>query len=97
MGKKITLKESELISLIENSIIVKKNDLGSDWDAERIVKSKLHDKNMYKKIEGGRLEKIDRKSGTQKVYFLTDKDADIANKLIDGINELKYKLSKILK
>lgn len=96
--KIISLKESELITLIESEIAkVNKSDLKKDWDAERIVNSIKRGKDMYIKTKGGNLKKVDRKSGQTKTYFLTKKEADEANKLIDEINTLKSKLDGILK
>lgn len=96
--KKISLKETHLIQLIESEIAkVKKSDLNKDWDAERIVNTIKRDKYMFIKTKDGYLKQVDRKSGQTKTYFLTKKDADIANDLISEINKLKSKLDGILK
>jgi ethanolamine utilization protein EutQ (cupin superfamily) len=96
--KTISLKESQLIKLIEAEVAkVKKSDLKKDWDAERIVNAIKRDKNMYIKTDGGQFKQVDRKAGQKKTYFLTKKEADEANGLIKEINRLQSKLDSILK
>lgn len=96
--KKIFLTETQLIQLIEAEVVkVKKSELKNDWDAKRIVNLRKRNKHMFIKTKEGYFKEIRRRSGQTKVYFLTKKDSEIANKLVDQINKLKSKLNDILK